>query len=153
MNKNLNVIAYANGFTMWHYKSIDDTLETIMTENYFQPIYTLCATGDMVMVNGIDDNCILWLELNNGVIKTKKCNKEGGMVKLKLVKPKYNKAMVDAYKSNIMEIVEQIRRRACRLSDMADNIPEGIFQQDDVDLMKGVADRILDAIKILTEQN
>lgn len=73
-NKNLNVIAYANGFTMWHYKSTDD-LETIMTDNYFQNIYRLCATGDLIIVNSSNGNCFLWVELDNGIVKTKESKK------------------------------------------------------------------------------
>ena len=29
LNKNLSVLAYANGFTLWHYMSKEDDLETI----------------------------------------------------------------------------------------------------------------------------
>lgn len=34
-NKNLSVIAYANGFTMWHYKT-NDCLSDLM-DGYFNP--------------------------------------------------------------------------------------------------------------------
>ena len=39
-NKNLSVIAYANGFTLWHY-SATETLATIAANGYFNNVKTL----------------------------------------------------------------------------------------------------------------
>ena len=50
-NKNLSVIAYANGFTLWHYSSSDNTLAEIETDGYFNPIDKLCAVGDIIIIN------------------------------------------------------------------------------------------------------
>lgn len=49
-NKNLAVIAYANGATIWHY--IDRKLESndIDLEKFFKPIYNLCSVGDKIIV-------------------------------------------------------------------------------------------------------
>ena len=56
-NKNLSVIAYANGFTLWHYAA-DETLATITTAGYFNNVKTLMNIGDIVIVNGSDDTSI-----------------------------------------------------------------------------------------------
>ena len=50
-NKNLSVIAYANGFTMWHYISTD-ALATISADSYFDGVSSLMNTGDLIIVNG-----------------------------------------------------------------------------------------------------
>ena len=52
-NKNLSVIAYANGFTLWHYAA-NETLETIATAGYFNNVQTLMNVGDIVLVNASD---------------------------------------------------------------------------------------------------
>ena len=50
-NKNLSVIAYANGFTLWHYKE-DATLATITASGYFANVKSLMNTGDIILING-----------------------------------------------------------------------------------------------------
>lgn len=53
-NKNMSVIAYANGFTMWHYASTEHTLAEIVADGFFNPVFTLCAVGDIIIINGTD---------------------------------------------------------------------------------------------------
>lgn len=50
-NKNLSVIAYANGATIWHY--VDRKLEysEIDLSNFFNSVFSLCAVGDKFMFN------------------------------------------------------------------------------------------------------
>lgn len=62
-NKNMSVIAFANGFTLWHYKSRDDSLKTICELRYFNKIHTLMNTGDIVIINGKDTTGIRMVEL------------------------------------------------------------------------------------------
>ena len=46
----MSVIAYANGFTLWHYA--DNTpLKTICDARFFNPIYNLLNIGDIVIIN------------------------------------------------------------------------------------------------------
>ena len=56
-NKNLSVIAYANGFTLWHYAA-SETLSAITTAGYFNSVKTLMNIGDIVIVNGSDGTSI-----------------------------------------------------------------------------------------------
>ncbi len=56
-NKNLSVIAYANGFTLWHY-SASETLATITATGYFNDVKTLMNIGDIVMINASDNTAI-----------------------------------------------------------------------------------------------
>ena len=56
-NRNLSVIAYANGFTLWHYAA-NETLATITTAGFFNSVKTLMNIGDIVIVNGSDSTAI-----------------------------------------------------------------------------------------------
>ena len=49
-NKNLSVIAFANGFTLWHYVA-NEPLSEITEKNYFSPVHTLMNNGDIVIIN------------------------------------------------------------------------------------------------------
>ena len=50
--ENLNVIAYANGFTLWNYVSSDE-LKDICSEDYFAAADNDLKSGDMVLVSCI----------------------------------------------------------------------------------------------------
>lgn len=67
-NQDLSVIAYANGFTMWHYASTD-SLETITSDNYFEPVKTLANTGDIVIINAPDGTAMRVMELSSDYVK------------------------------------------------------------------------------------
>lgn len=56
-NKNLSVIAYANGFTLWHY-SAAETLTTITANGYFNNVKTLMNIGDIIIINASDNTAI-----------------------------------------------------------------------------------------------
>lgn len=51
-NKNLSVIAYASGWTFWHYSTFHekDTLADVMKVGYFDKVFTLAATGDIIVI-------------------------------------------------------------------------------------------------------
>lgn len=54
-NKDMSVIAYANGWTMWHYKTSQDTLQDIVdNREYFSNLYTLMNVGDVVYMETKD---------------------------------------------------------------------------------------------------
>jgi hypothetical protein len=52
--RNLSVLAYANGFTLWHYKADADPIATATHEGYFADAADLLAAGDMVMLTGAE---------------------------------------------------------------------------------------------------
>ena len=56
-NKNLSVIAYANGFTLWHY-SASETMSTITANGYFNCVKTLMNIGDIIIINASDSTAI-----------------------------------------------------------------------------------------------
>jgi len=50
--RNLSVLAYANGFTLWHYKTGPDRLSQAGATGYFADAADLLCPGDMVMLSG-----------------------------------------------------------------------------------------------------
>jgi hypothetical protein len=50
--RNLSVLAYANGFTLWHYRSAEDAPSALDAPSYFAEAGDLLASGDIVMVSG-----------------------------------------------------------------------------------------------------
>lgn len=51
------VIAYANGFTLWHYSSMD-TMAQIDEPMYFNEVLPLMNTGDIIIINAVDCTAI-----------------------------------------------------------------------------------------------
>ncbi len=49
-SKDLSVLAYANGFTLWHYTTIDVTGD-VDTSNYFNDASDMLRVGDMLFAN------------------------------------------------------------------------------------------------------
>ena len=65
-NKNLSVIAYANGFTLWHYAA-SETMATIGASGYFDDVKTLMNTGDMVIINASDATSIKTVTVGDSI--------------------------------------------------------------------------------------
>jgi hypothetical protein len=61
--RNLSVLAYANGFTLWHYKSAKGRLETISANNYLRGASDMLTAGDLIMVTAADGARILCVTL------------------------------------------------------------------------------------------
>lgn len=68
-NKNLSVIAYANGFTLWHYAA-NETMETICASGYFDDVKTLMNTGDVVIINASDNTAIKKINIAANNVET-----------------------------------------------------------------------------------
>lgn len=50
MSKNLSSLAYANGFTQWHYTTTD-TAATVDAEGYFNAASDMLRVGDRIILN------------------------------------------------------------------------------------------------------
>jgi len=57
--RNLSVLAYANGFTLWHYKTGADPLDTIGAGNYLAHASDMLTAGDMIMITAVNGATIL----------------------------------------------------------------------------------------------
>ncbi len=49
-SKNLSVLAYANGFTLWHYVTTDKAVD-VDTAGYFNAAADMLRVGDMIIGN------------------------------------------------------------------------------------------------------
>jgi hypothetical protein len=52
--RNLSVLAYANGFTLWHYKAGTDQLQSVAAPDYFADAGDMLAQGDLMMISAAD---------------------------------------------------------------------------------------------------
>jgi hypothetical protein len=50
VSKDLSVLSYANGFTLWHYATVD-AAAAVDTEGYFNDASHMLRTGDIVLAN------------------------------------------------------------------------------------------------------
>ena len=69
-NKNLSVIAYANGFTLWHYASNNETVSTISATGYFNDVKTLMNIGDVIIINASDNTTIKKINITASNVTT-----------------------------------------------------------------------------------
>lgn len=69
--KNLSVLAYANGFTLWHYVTTD-TADHVGAGDYFKRASDMLRVGDMIIANLDTDGTpaagIYFVASNNGGI-------------------------------------------------------------------------------------
>jgi hypothetical protein len=49
--RDLSVLAYANGFTLWHYKAGNESLADVASDDYFVDASDMMAAGDMLMIS------------------------------------------------------------------------------------------------------
>jgi hypothetical protein len=68
--RNLSVLAYAQGFTLWHYKANAGTLKDTSAPGYFDDAADMLAVGDMVLVCARDGGKILVVSAMSGEVMT-----------------------------------------------------------------------------------
>jgi hypothetical protein len=61
--RNLSVLAYANGFTLWHYRSGKDTLDAVSGGNYLADASDMLTAGDLIMLTASDGARIICVTL------------------------------------------------------------------------------------------
>lgn len=55
--RDLSVLAYANGFTLWHYKAA--TITNLLSSNFFADCADMMASGDHIHVSAPDGAALL----------------------------------------------------------------------------------------------
>jgi hypothetical protein len=68
--RNLSVLAYANGFTLWHYKSASDDQQAVAAPGYFNNAGDMLSSGDMVMFSAAEGGRVLCVALDEGGVRT-----------------------------------------------------------------------------------
>ena len=70
-SRDLSVIAYANGFTLWHYPTTD-AAASVDTAGYFNEAADMLRVGDMILANTDTDGTlssgILHVSSNTGTV-------------------------------------------------------------------------------------
>jgi len=69
--RNLSVLAYANGFTLWHYKAGRALINDVMGPNFFFESADMLTPGDLIMVSAADGArivCVASADLNAVVV-------------------------------------------------------------------------------------
>lgn len=49
-SKNLSVLAYSNGFTLWHYKTVDEQT-VVQGVGYFNKVASILNVGDLLVTS------------------------------------------------------------------------------------------------------
>jgi hypothetical protein len=57
--RNLSVLAYANGFTLWHYRGFGQTLAATAEPGFFADAADMMAEGDLLMISAADGGRIV----------------------------------------------------------------------------------------------
>lgn len=57
--RNLSVLAYAQGFTLWHYRA-ETGIADACSPDYFDEASDLLALGDMMLVSAADGGKVLF---------------------------------------------------------------------------------------------
>ncbi len=78
--RNLSVLAYAQGFTLWHYRANvptlgaalvqPATLDEVRAPGFFDPAADMLAAGDMVMVSTPAAGGVLFVTGIDGGVRT-----------------------------------------------------------------------------------
>ncbi|MCX6783337.1 MAG: hypothetical protein NTZ20_05135 [Candidatus Levybacteria bacterium] len=61
--RNLSVLAYANGFTHWHYREQADSVREMNKSSYFTDAHDMMVVGDMLTVScpeGVFQRAVIW---------------------------------------------------------------------------------------------
>jgi hypothetical protein len=64
--RNLCVLAYANGFTLWHYKAGPDPLDDVAGQGFFADAADMLTTGDMIMISAQDGGRLAAVAVTHG---------------------------------------------------------------------------------------
>jgi hypothetical protein len=68
--RHLSVLNYANGFTLWHYRS-PHPLQAVEMPNFFNAASDMLAPGDMIIISTIDTVAQRWITSENRTITLK----------------------------------------------------------------------------------
>ena len=59
--RNLSVLAYAQGFTLWHYRAAGLTLAQATAPGFFAGAADMIAAGDMILISSPDGGTVAFV--------------------------------------------------------------------------------------------
>ncbi len=66
--RSLSVLAYANGFTLWHYRSGGDALAAVSRSGYFDDATDMMTGGDILLVSAPDGGSVMSVAAEAGTL-------------------------------------------------------------------------------------
>jgi hypothetical protein len=67
--RNLSVLAYANGFTLWHYKSGLDERGKLTAKNFFAEAEDMLTDGDLMIANTVTGPVLMAMLASGGTVQ------------------------------------------------------------------------------------
>lgn len=64
--RNLSVLAYAQGFTLWHYKAGADRLDDVAQPGFLVDAADMLAKGDMLLISASDGGRMAFVNSPSG---------------------------------------------------------------------------------------
>ncbi len=68
--RHLSVLAYANGFTLWHYKAGSEEAKAVGRSGYFNAAGDMLSAGDMLLVSSPGGGRMLCVALDKRGVQT-----------------------------------------------------------------------------------
>ncbi len=68
--RNLSILAYSNGFTLWLYQTNQDDRSSILTDRFFQDAGDMLAQGDIVVASARDSSFLLSILIDGQDLRT-----------------------------------------------------------------------------------
>ena len=68
--RNLSVLAYAQGFTLWHYRAAEDGIADVTAPEFFEEAGDMLAGGDMLLASADDGGRVLFASQVRGRLRT-----------------------------------------------------------------------------------
>ncbi len=66
--RNLSVLAYAQGFTLWHYKAGPVPMRRVGATGFMDPAANMVRSGDLVMASGVTGGAIFLAQVHAGTV-------------------------------------------------------------------------------------
>jgi hypothetical protein len=67
--RNLSVLAYANGFTLWHYKGAGEERGKLTGKNFFAEAKDMLADGDLMIANTARGPVLMAMTMQDGGVQ------------------------------------------------------------------------------------
>ncbi len=68
--RNLSVLSYAQGFTLWHYKAGAARLDDVAVDGFFDHAADMISAGDMMMISATDGGRVLVVAASGDQVRT-----------------------------------------------------------------------------------
>lgn len=77
--RNLGVLAYASGFSLWQYRSTTDTAATVASPGHMDPVAAMFRPDDLIFATAADRGLLLRvLSLTGGSVTMAELSASGG---------------------------------------------------------------------------